>query len=93
MIRRTQYVHQCVQDNGNNNDTMFINMWPWELRHNNEPMYMNRHAQERLLGFEEQYSNMLHFPDNCTHDLLIPGATCGHLLMQNFNDWNDTQNR
>ncbi len=55
-------------------------------------MYMNRHAQERLLGFEEQYSNMLHFPGNCTHDLLIPGATCGHLLMQNFNDWNAAQN-
>jgi hypothetical protein len=92
MIRRTQYVHRCVQDIGNNNDKMFINNWPWDLHHNNAPMYINAHAQERLLGFEEQYSDMLHFPANCTHVLLIPGVTSGNLLMQYFNDWNAVRN-
>ena len=52
------------------------------------PMYINAPAQERLLIFEELYMNMLQFPADCTHQLLIPGATCGHLLMQNFNNWN-----
>ena len=48
-------------------------------------MYINANAQERLLIFEEQYIHMLQFPADCTHQLLVPGATCGHLLMQNFN--------
>ena len=92
MIRRTQYVHQYVQNNGNNNEKAFINNnWPWDLRHNNAPMYINAPAQERLLIFEELYMNMLQFPADCTHQLLIPGATCGHLLMQNFNNWNAEQ--
>jgi hypothetical protein len=88
MIRRTQYVHQYVRNNGNNNEKAFINNWPWDLRHNNAPRYINAPAQERLLIFEELYMNMLQFPADCTHQLLVPGATCGHLLMQNFNDWN-----
>jgi hypothetical protein len=61
------------------------------LRHNNAPMYINAPAQERLLIFKELYMNMLQFPADCTHQLLIPGATCGHLLMQNFNNWNAEQ--
>ena len=52
-------------------------------------MYINAHAQERLLIFEEQYINMLQFPADCTHQLLIPGlATSGTLLQQYFNNWN-----
>ena len=87
MIRRTQYVHQYVQENGNNNDQTFITNWPWEFGTNNTPMYINAQSQERLLGFEEQYNNTLNLPANCTHQSIIPGATCGQLLMQNFNDW------
>ena len=93
MIRRTQYVHQYVQNNGTNNEKAFINNWPWELRHNNAPMYINAQSQERLLIFEEQYNNMLQFPADCTHQLLIPGATSGQLLQQYFNNWNAEQVR
>jgi hypothetical protein len=93
MIRRTQYVHHYVQNNGNNDEKAFINNWPWDLPHNNAPMYINAHAQERLLIFEEQYINMLQFPTDCTHQLLIPGATSGTLLQQYFNNWNAEQVR
>jgi hypothetical protein len=92
MIRRTQYVHQYVQENGTNNDQTFINNWPWEIRPNNAPMYIDAPSQERLLGFEEQYNDAFNLPTNCIHESIIPGATCGQLLMQNFNDWNAAQN-
>ena len=88
MIRRTRFVHEHVQHNGNDSDKIFINNWPWVFHHN-ASRYINASAQERLLGFEEQYSGMLQFPADCTHQLLIPGlATSGTLLQQYFNDWN-----
>jgi hypothetical protein len=90
MIRRTRFVHEHVQHNGNDSDKIFINNWPWVFQHN-ASRYINASAQERLLGFEEQYSGILNFPPNCTHVSLIPGATCGHLLQQSFNDWNNAR--